>query len=138
MIVGEIDEVTKKVSLEFIQVDEKEFIEVEVDITDILSEEELIEKINELELEENKYIKIILVGRRKIEIHINIILKNLLNNNIIKIKDKTILDINLEDLAKQSNLKGIFVRKLLEKKIKEPEKEEKIQKAIEIGLEAFD
>ncbi len=40
-------------------------------------------------------------------------------------------------LAKQNSLKGLFVKSLLEKKKKEPENEEKIEKAIEIGLSAF-
>jgi len=37
----------------------------------------------------------------------------------------------------QNNLKGIFVKSLLEKQKENPEDSEKIQKAIEIGLSAF-
>lgn len=138
MICGEIDENTKKLKLEFIPVDDKEFVEKEIDISEISSIEELLEKINNEEYDENKYFKIILVGNKKIEININEILKNILQKNIIKIKDKTKLEVDLENISKQQNLKGFFVRNLLEKIEEEPENKEKIYKAIEIGLMAFE
>ena len=124
-------------NLEFIQIDKKEFVEKEIDILNIISEEELIEKINSEKYDENKYYKLILVGNRRFEINTNKILKNIIQNNIIKIKDKTNLKIDLENLSKQSNLKGIFVKNLLEKIEEHPEDKEKILKAIEIGLSAF-
>ena len=138
MIYGEIDENTKKLKLEFIPVDDKEFVEKEIDISQISSIEELLEKINNEEYDENKYFKIILVGNKKIEININEILKNILQKNIIKIKDKTKLEVDLENISKQQNLKGFFVKNLLEKIEEEPENKEKIYKAIEIGLMAFE
>lgn len=138
MIYGEIDENTKKLKLEFIPVDDKEFAEKEINISEISSIEELLEKINNEEYDENKYFKIILVGNKKIEININEILKNILQKNIIKIKDKTKLEVDLENISKQQNLKGFFVKNLLEKIEEEPENKEKIYKAIEIGLMAFE
>lgn len=57
--------------------------------------------------------------------------------NVIKVKDKTKLEINLEKIAMQNNLKGIFVKSLLERQRENPEEQEIIQKAIEIGLNAF-
>ena len=138
MICGEIDENTKKLKLEFIPVDDKEFVEKEIDISEISSIEELLEKINNEKDYENKYFKIILVGNKKIEININEILKNILQKNIIKIKDKTKLEVDLENISKQQNLKGFFVKNLLEKIEEEPENKEKIYKAIEIGLMAFE
>lgn len=137
MIEGEINDDTKEISIKFIKVDEKEFIEVEIDVSEIYSKEELIEKINEMSFEEDKYIKVILTGNRRIEIETFEILKLLSKVNIIKIKDKTKLEINLEKIASQNNLKGIFVKTLLEKIEKEPENKEKIEKAIEVGLWAF-
>ncbi len=137
MIAGEIDEISRELSLKFIPIDEKEFEEIEFDISAISSVEELIEKINESEFPENKYIKIILTGSKKIEIEPLKVLRYILNSNIIKVKDKTHLDVNLEELSTQNSLKGIFVRNLLEKKAKEPENIEKIDKAIEIGLSSF-
>lgn len=63
---GEIDDITKKLSTQFIPVDEKEFEEIEIDVTGILSKEELTQKINEMELPWNRYIKIVLVRKEKI------------------------------------------------------------------------
>ena len=59
---GEIDENTKELKLEFVPVDEKEYAELKLDVTDIASEEELIEKINDGKFEQDKYWKIILTG----------------------------------------------------------------------------
>lgn len=105
-----------------------------MDITNVFSNEELIETINVMEIPEDKYVKLILVGNRKIEIDKNNILKYIDKHNIIKIEDKTKIEIDLEILAVQNNLKGIFIRMLLEKQRLEPENKEKIAKAIEIGL----
>ena len=138
MIFGEIDNLTKKLETSFIGIDEKEFVEQELDITEVLSQEDLIQKIENLEIPDNKYVKIVLVGNRKIEIEKSKILKELSNSNIIKISDKTTLEVNLEEIAKKDNLKGIFVKTLLEKKEEEPENKEKIERAIEIGLSCFD
>lgn len=63
MIQGEINEQTKEIFLEFIPIDEKEFDEIELDISDIFSKEELIENINEMYFPENKYFKIVLVRK---------------------------------------------------------------------------
>lgn len=56
VILGEITK--ENISLEFLNMDLKEFKEINMDISDILSEEELIEKINELELSKNIFYKI--------------------------------------------------------------------------------
>ena len=62
------------------------------------------------------------------------------NNRIIKIKDETKLSINLEELANETTLKGLFIKEILlkmnDKNISEEEKE-KLEKAVEIGLEAL-
>ena len=137
MIVGEIKEDTKKLNIEFVPIDEKEFVECEIDITEILTEEELIEKINEIKTEENKYYKIILIGNRQFEINVNNIIKYIQNKNMIKVKDKTKIKYDLEKIAKENSLKGIFVKELLEKIEQNPEEKEIIEKAIEIGLEAM-
>ena len=91
MIVGEIN--NKELKKEFIKIDEREFVEKELDVSDILSEEELIEKINSIN-EENKLFKIILVGYRNFPININI---KLINKNIIKIKNNKKIKIELKE-----------------------------------------
>lgn len=137
MIVGEIDESTKALNMQFIKIDEKEFIEYELDISELQTKEELIEKINLIEIEEDKYYKIILIGNRQFEINIYDIEKYIQNNNIIKIKDHTKIKYDLEKMALGNNLKGIFVKELLQKIEENPEEKEVYLKAIEIGLEAM-
>lgn len=134
MIVGNIEK-DKKLEIAFVPVDKTEFIETTLDITEIISKEELIEKLNSVEIEENKYYKIILTGARNFEINTYEILRLIENKNIIKLKDNTKLKVNLEELAKEKSLKGIFVKNMLEKIT--IENEEEIIKAIEIGLEAM-
>lgn len=134
MIVGDISE-DKKLKISFIPVDVSEFVEKEIDISDISSKEELIENLSDIDAEDNKYYKIILIGKRSFEINIYEILKEIKVKNIIKIKNNTSIKIDLNAIAKENSLKGIFVKNMLEK-INEENKED-IMEAIEIGLLAM-
>lgn len=136
MIVGQIKD-NKEITTEFIPLDTKEFIREKVEVDGVRSKEELIEKINNRSIEPNKYVEIILVGKREFEIDVYSIYPYLEKHNIIKIKDQTGMKIELEEIAKQSTLKGIFVKNMLEKMEEEGQNKEKIQKAIEIGLETM-
>ena len=124
-------------NIKFINLDNREFEEKNINISEINSEEELIEKINQENYEENKLYKLILTGIKNIEINIQKILKLINNKNILKIKENTEEKYNLNNLAAQNNLKGIYVKKLLKKIEENPEDEEYIKKAIEIGLKMF-
>lgn len=124
----------EKLELSFIPVDNKEFKELELDISGIKDMEELVEKLNDLKLEENKFYKIILVGKRKFEIDILELNKFIEIENIIKIKDKTEPDYQIEKMINDTTLKGIFIQELLEEKNKQSYTEEEIQKILEIGL----
>ena len=81
--------------------------------------------------------KIILVGKRNFEINPRELLKILSSDNILKIKDETKLNYDLEELSMQNNLRGIFIREVIEKYKSGECTEEEFQKAIEIGLEAM-
>lgn len=122
----------------FIPADNKEFKELEFDVTNINDFEELIEEINHLKLNENKFYKIILIGKRKFEIDILELNKFILAENIIKIKDRTILNYNLEELANNTTLKGIFAQELLDEIILKNYTQEEIDKILEIGLSVLD
>lgn len=139
MIVGEIQKGNTKV--EFIPLDEEKFKEIEMDITDVVSKEELIEKINGLEIRNNEYSKVILVGNRNFEINPYELLKYIEKERIIKIKNHTKIAYNLEKIANENTLKGLFAKEMLEK-LKQPnmteEEKEIIEKAIEIGMEALE
>ena len=135
-IVGNLEK--EKIELEFIKVDDKEFKELEFDISNIIDFEKLIEEINNLKLDENKFYKIILVGKRNFEIDLLQLNKFILLENIIKIKDKTILNYNLKELINNTTLKGIFAQELLNELENKNYSEEEINKILEIGLEALD
>ena len=139
MIVGEIEK--EKINLDFIPLDETEFKLYDLDVTDIISKEELIEKINELNFDENNLIEIILIGKRNFEIDKYELSKLISNDKVIKIKNKTKINYNLEKIANDTTLKGLFAKEMLKKlndeNISENEKEV-IEKAVEIGMEALD
>lgn len=139
MIVGEVTK--NNLKLEFVPLDEERFREIEINVTDILSKEELIEKINQLEIANNEYIKIILIGNRNFEINKYELLKYVENDRIIKIKNKTKIADDLDKIVNQNTLKGLFAKEMLEK-IEQPkitqEEKEIIEKAIEIGLQALE
>lgn len=138
MIVGELEK--EKINLEFVPLDETEFKLFDLNVTEIISKEELIEKINELNLEENNLIEIILTGKRNFEIDRYELYKLISNDKVIKIKDKTKINYDLEKLANDTTLKGLFAKEMLEKLNAEnisEEQKEIIEKAVEIGMEAF-
>ncbi len=137
MIVGDVEK--DKLETQFIKLDDKQFTKRELNVDNIYSKEELIEKINELEIEENNYVEIILIGNRNFEINKYDLIKYILNNNIIKIKDNTKIAYNLEKLENENTLKGLFIKEM-NKKLKNAETEEEkeiIEKSIEIGLESL-
>lgn len=135
MIVGNIE--NKIVSTEFVKLDEKEFVEENFDISNIYTIEELLEKITEMKLEENKLYKIILTGTRNFEINIYKLYKIIDIRNIIKIKDKTTLGYDLERIANDNTLKGIFAKEMLNKLQEENINKEIVEKAIEIGMNSL-
>ena len=130
----EVELEKNNLEITFIKLDNRVFEEKEMDISNIYTQEELIEKINSLELEENNMYSIILIGIRNFEIDLNKIIKIIFRNNILKIKNKTKIKYDLQEIAKQNNLKGIFVKEMLELLKNNPEKSEIIENAIEIGL----
>ena len=117
MIVGEIQKVNKEdlIELKFVPLDEEKFV--------------------------NEYVEIVLVGKRNFEINNYEIIKYIENEKIIKIKNNTKIAYDLEKMANETTLKGLFVKKMLEK-YKEKELTEKeqeiIEKAIEIGFDALE
>ena len=138
MIVGNIEK--SNLELQFIKISEIEFEEIELDCTDIISQEELIEKINNLNLNEKKLYKIILNGKRNFEINPYNLFKFNLDEKIIKIKNKTKPNYDLNKIKNETTLKGLFTKEML-KRLENAENEEQkniIEKAIELGLEVLE
>ena len=136
-IEGQINEQTKGLSIKFIEAEEKTFTEKEINVDNIASQEELIEDINNLILDDNKYYKIILTGQRNFEINLLETKPLITKENIIKLKDCTKIKYNIEETSKQVSLKGLFAKKLLEKieNGATPEQQEKLLQAFEIGMD---
>ncbi len=136
MIVGLLEK--NNLKLQFIKMDPTVFIEEDLDISFVNSEEELIEKINKYKVDEESFYKINLIGIRKFEININEINKFNNNNNILKIKNKTKIDYDIESISKETTLKGLFAREIIEKIKNSPDREEYYNDIFEIGLEILE
>lgn len=138
MVVGKIE--NGKLDAKLLPLDPREFIKRKVDVSEMFSKEELIEKIEEDEYNEKYFYELLLEGRRNFEIDTYKIYSLIENNNILKIKDLTKRGYDLEKLAEEENLKGIFANKMLEKLEKAASQEEKemIEKAIEIGIDTLE
>ena len=134
---GDIDK--NKLELKFVNIDERQFCEIELDCTQIATQEDLVQKINELELYDNYLYKVILIGYRSFEINIYDLYKYEINNKIIKIKDNTKLKLDFEKISNENTLVGIFVKELLTKleNCNDEEEKEILEKAMEIGIEAL-
>ena len=138
MIVGEIQK-HKQLKLQFVPLSEENFEEIELDVTGMISKDELIEKINDLDIAENQLIKIILTGKRNFEIDRYELYKLLTNERIIKIKDYTKIEYDLEKIANNHTLKGLFAKEILKEKENAGEEELAIiEKAVEIAFEALE
>lgn len=127
-----------KIEKQFVKIENEIFKEKFIDVTNINSEEEVIEKLNNEEYEDQKFYKIILKGIRNLELNTKRICKLVNNQNILKVKDKTETEYNIDNLIKQKNLKGMFVKNLMEEIEKQPENKNVIEEAIKIGLKMFD
>ena len=135
IIEGEISE-QKELKLKFIPVKEKTFEEKEIDISLLNSEEDLIEKIREENLEENKFYKIILTGKRNFDFDESKILDILNIQNIIKIRNQTQIKYDIKETAKQISLKGLFAKQILDQTNQANEEEkQKLLEAFEIGMD---
>lgn len=139
MICGDLEK--DCIKLEFIPLDEMEFRLKEIDVTEVNFKEELIEIINEVEIQENSFVEIILIGKRNFEIDKYELYKLISNDRVIKIKDNTKINYDLEKLANENTLKGLFAKEMFER-LKDvdlsDDDKEVIEKAVEIGLEALD
>lgn len=133
--------------LKFMPVALRRHIHLKANIENLSSNDEiaafLLEKIKTEQkdgYEENLY-KIELVG--EIESDTDIIVSEIesrLSNLLyfVKVKDSTEIKLDLESIANDTGLKGVFVKKMLEKiELCDENEKEKYKNALKIGLKAF-
>lgn len=136
MIVGNIEK--DSLNLQFVSLDNKEFVIREIDVTEMLDLDELATTLNNMMFAENTYYKISLIGRRNFDIDLFKLNKLLLCNNIIKIKDYTKINYDLERISKENTLKGLFVKEIMDKMCDNPEDLEVLENALDIGFEILE
>lgn len=123
--------------IKFIKVDKRIFEEIKLNISEINSEEELIEKIKNVKTDKKRNYEIILEGYKNIEIDLNKIQKMVLNENILKVKDFSKVKYDIKELANQNNLKGVFINRILQKEEERLCTKEEAEQAIEIFINAL-
>ena len=130
-----------KAELEFIPVSKRQHIHRKIDITDIsdISAHILsVLKENYENFADNLY-KIELTGAINEDVNLNLAeLTTRLSQHLyfVKVKDSTEYKIDYEALAKEPSLKGVFVKKMLEKINADPQNES-LKKALKVGIKAF-
>ena len=135
MIVGELE--NGELKTEFIKLDDREYKEIEVDVSQDNSTEDIVDRIENINIIENNIYKIILVGNRNFAIDTKEIKKLLSKENIVKIKDETRLAYNINEIILRNDIKGVFVKKVLEKYERGLIDKETMEKVIETGLEVL-
>ena len=125
-----------KVRIEHINLDPIKYETLYMNISGISSKEELITRINYMEIDKNNFYKVVLKGKKDFLINEKYILDNIQWNNILRIEDETQREIDIEEISKENTLRGIFVKKILEKIEKETDtaEKEKLENAIELVL----
>lgn len=125
-----------KVKIEHINLDPIKYETLYMNISGISSKEELITRINYMEIDKNNFYKVVLKGKKDFLITEKYILDNIQWNNILRIEDETQSEIDIEEISKENTLRGIFVKKILEKMEKETDtaEKEKLEDAIELVL----
>lgn len=135
MIFGDLSK--KELKLEFIRLDTRKYEDYKLDISECLSNEDIIEKIEEINLKENDLYKILLVGNRNFIIDIKEIEKLITKKNIIKVKDDTKMTYNIDEIILKNDIKGVFTKIVIEKYRQGIFDKETMEKVIETGLEVL-
>ncbi len=116
------------VTYKFIKLGEIEFERKVIDISNINSIQELIDK---LDLNEKNIYKVELRGTRNIDVSEFEEQIKVVNKNVYEVIDETHVVYNLDELSKEETLKGIFAKKILNAIEEDKENEDKYYKALE-------
>lgn len=141
----------KKLEIEFIPANRKEYLELEVNITGCITDEEIIERIKEKisninikkEIYSNLLVNISLTGYISPDFSADIKYVSSYFDDVfffVKIKDKTIPDYDFDEIKKELGLKGLFVKKILNliDETEDSVEKELLLKSLYYGMEALE
>ena len=115
----------------FVPVCERMYFDEEIDITDAGNYDEIVDKINEIYKGENHIYRFTLTGKSNMAVDTEVIRERIEGFSVI-IRDKTTPAVDIEKLAEEFSLKGLFARFALENK--ENMSEEEFNEALKIGI----
>lgn len=99
----------------FIPVSTRMYLDEEIDISGLVNYDEIIEKINEKYIGEKHFYRFTLVGNSNLSIDTEVI-KERLSAFLVTVRDNTVPCVDLEKMAVDFSLKGLFARYALENK----------------------
>lgn len=128
---------SNSVEEEFIPLDEREYKEISIDVDSCLSDDDIVEKIENIDIDDMNLYKIVLIGSRSYAIDTKNIKRLCSKENIVKIKDESTIKYDIDAIMLEPNIRGAFVRNLKNKYDNGVIDEETMNKAIEVGLEVL-
>jgi DNA repair protein SbcD/Mre11 len=141
VIIGEVSKGV--VDLRFLKTSKRNYYVVDVDISNVVSYEEIKDKIvssiNEEERKNNLY-KIILKGEIEsyIKLNENVILEKVKDYfYFVKITDNTGVKLDFDKISKDYSIKGVYAKKLLEKLEDTNYDDEVVKMALKIGIQCL-
>lgn len=129
IVFGELSK--ESIKYEFKNMELSHFVDLSIDVSDVKIPNDVLEKVSF----ENDIYRVTFKGTRSVDIKELIAVIRNETSNVVDFKDETKLPYDLESIARQQNLKGIFTRRMLEELEKNPSQKEEIMKAIEMTYE---
>lgn len=119
------------VNSSFVPICERMYFDEEIDITDASSYDEILQKINEKYCGERHIYRFTLTGKTDLVIDTQVI-KERIEGFSVAVRDKTAPAVDIEKLANEFSLKGLFAKFALEER--ESMSEEEFTDALKAGL----
>lgn len=143
IIFGTIDD-DGKMKTEFIKMNTREYVAIEIDISDISSQDMIEECVADaLKGNRDNYVNIIFKGAVTLTLNLDaeLLISRFENAcRYIKITDNTSYGSSIGEIIGFNNIKGIFAKIVMEKieEAEDAEEREKMRQALKLGLEALD
>lgn len=134
VIVGEVT--AEGVSLQFEPICQRRYVEQHVSIDGLVTHEEVIGAIWATGVNERDLYKIILTGETELVPDVNVLASGFTDCFFLKVYDRTKRPMDVQKLASETGLRGMFVQKMLSHL--DGEDKEKYEKALEYGLKAIE